>query len=387
MYQNRTVIEIRKAGFLNKGAELMLYAALDRLSNEFPNAIFAMAPTRENGVAPYSKRAPLGLFQKAELWKKGLNFGLFANLIPAKLREMYGIILDNEVDIAIDASGFSYSDQWGSGSSKQLSAFARRWKRKGTKVVLLPQAFGPFEKADVRTNIQDALKNVDLVFARERISYDHLTELEVNSASIFEAPDFTNLIKGEESALSQRLKGQVCIVPNYRMVDKTNSEASQAYIPFLTKAVQLLQTKGERVFFLVHEGKNDRYLAEQINASLDQEIEIVEETHPLRIKGILGSCKATIGSRFHGLVSALSQGVPSLATGWSHKYKMLFEDYGFPEGLLDVISTDTEMEKKIDLIVGAQSSENLRATISARSDILKERSESMWSQVMSLLRA
>ena len=67
MINGKKLIEIRKAGFVNKGAELMLYAVLEKMKQEFPDAEFAMAPSRSTESAPYLKRAELGLFQKAHL--------------------------------------------------------------------------------------------------------------------------------------------------------------------------------------------------------------------------------------------------------------------------------------------------------------------------------
>lgn len=168
------IIEIRKAGFVNKGAELMLYAVLEKMRERYPEAKFAMAPSVSTASAPFQKRMELGFYQKAQLWRKGFQFGVFANLIPAKIRDMYGIVLNSEVDIVIDAAGFSYSDQWGVGSSLELSDSCKRWKRNGAKVILMPQAFGPFATPKIKKAIQNVADNVDLIFARERISYEHL---------------------------------------------------------------------------------------------------------------------------------------------------------------------------------------------------------------------
>ena len=38
-----------------------------------------------------------------------------------------------------------------------------------------------------------------------------------------------------------------------------------------------------------------------------------------------------MGSRFHALVAALSQGIPVAALGWSHKYAELLGEFGLRE--------------------------------------------------------
>ena len=124
-------IEIRKAGFVNKGAELMLYAVLQEMQGNYTGANFVMAPGLVS--APYEKRAALNFYQKADLWYGRIQWGVFAGLIPQKIRKMYGIVLDKEIDIVIDAAGFAYSDQWGVNTCLELANSCKRWKKNGTK--------------------------------------------------------------------------------------------------------------------------------------------------------------------------------------------------------------------------------------------------------------
>lgn len=375
------IIEIRKAGFVNKGAELMLYAVLDKMKSSYPDAKFCMVPSIG---APYNKRIELGLYQKVSLWKKGIDFGAIAKFIPKKIRERYGLILDNEVDIVIDAAGFSYSDQWGIRSLHELAYSAKKWKKHGAKVILVPQAFGPFDKRFNQFNIKKAVHNIDLLFAREKISYDYLIEAVGKRDNIMIAPDFTNLLEGVVPESFDSKENRFCVVPNYRMVDKTTQKQSEVYLPFMINCVQYLKAQNQKPFILVHEGANDLMLAKKISDAVGG-VNIVTEDHPLKIKGILGLCEGTIGSRFHGLVSALSQGVPALATGWSHKYKMLFEDYGFEDGLLDVLLSEDQVKEKIDLIIDQNSKEDIKKTIKQNSEELIKQSEKMWNHVFEVL--
>jgi polysaccharide pyruvyl transferase WcaK-like protein len=376
------LIEIRKTQFVNKGAELMLYAALQKMKEVYQWAKFVMAPNQV--TAPYLKRAELGFLQKAWYWRYGLPWGDLAILAPRNIREMYGIVLDKEVNIVIDAAGFSYSDQWPLGHVKDLARSCKRWRKQGTKVILLPQALGPFKSAKIKELIKIAADNIDLIFARDPVSYQHLTEVVGERPNIKMAPDFTNLLEGIVPDYFEAGNNRFCLVPNYRMIEKTPKEQSEAYLPFMIKCAQYLLEKDQKPFVLVHEGADDLRLARQISEGVGG-LPIIQESYPLKIKGILGACQGTIGSRYHGLVSALSQGVPSLATGWSHKYNMLFHDYGFDDGLLDVTTRDEEIHRKIDMVIDPDSRQEIQAVITAKSEELKKLSEKMWARVFEVL--
>src|SRR5690606_10132025 len=241
-------IEIRKAGFINKGAELMLHAAQQQLKERYPDATFVMAPTTQRAEQPFRNLVQLGFFPKASLWRYGIQWGNLANLAPRPLREMYGVILDREVDVVIDAAGFAYSDQWGEAPIEELAQSARRWRKNGTSVILLPQALGPFELPRNRKNMQTVVDNVDLIFPRERVSYEHLTGLVGKQPKIRQSPDFTNLIAGVLPETFDAEQNRFCIVPNCRMLDKTDQATRDAYLPFLIKCTELLLRRNARPF-------------------------------------------------------------------------------------------------------------------------------------------
>jgi len=146
-----------------------------------------------------------------------------------------------------------------------------------------------------------------------------------------------------------------------------------------------LAEAGGRPFILIHEGHKDRSLAERIVAEAGIECAIVQEEDALRIKGILGLCEGVVSSRFHGLVSALSQGVPALATGWSHKYETLLNDYGVADGCLPVSVTRELLEKHIHRIVDGSGREEVLGRIRENAARLKEGTQAMWQKVLSVM--
>ena len=378
------IIEIRKAGFRNKGTALMLLAIVARLRAAYPDATLTMTPSAPNGSEPFAEMTALGFYPKASLNRWGIEFGDAAGLIPGRLRRRYGLVLDREVDVVIDTAGFAYSDQWGIESTLELSRATRRWRRRGTKVILMPQAFGPYSDDAIRKAILRAVDNADLVMPRDSTSYRYLTEVTGQREYIRQYPDFTNLI---ERVVADRFEMEalgVAIVPNSRMIDKTDDASSGRYLPFMTGCARRLIELGARPYLLVHEGVDDERLAGRISEASGG-IPIVKEDDPLKIKGILGASYAVVASRYHALVSALSQGVPAVATGWSHKYTELFEDYGFAEGVLSIDDEAGRIDAMMNRLIDAEANQEITAQLLQSAARLKSLSEEMWSAVQTVI--
>jgi polysaccharide pyruvyl transferase WcaK-like protein len=381
------IIELRGVEFHNKGAELMLLAILEKVRSRYPSAVFVMEVSK---ITPLEKQRKLGIYAKLEVQRlrnRGRSIGQFGFLTPAFLKRNGGMITENDVDVVLDGSGFAFGDFWGPEyAQRRLSNCIERWKKAGKKVILLPQAFGRFEDVKLQREMRTIIRNADLIFARDRFSYGYLRGVQVNDENTFLRPDFTNLIAGKLPSYFDAQQMQVAIIPNNKLVQSGVFSSKAAYVHFLKRMVEIVALKGKKPFFLIHEGKKDLHLAEHVNADFQMDIPILVEDDPLAVKGIIGMCEAVITSRFHGLVSALTQSIPCLCIGWSHKYLALMEDYNYAEGLL--VDDDMEGERlsqKIAMILDEDSALEIKKKLAANAAIQKDYANAMWEQVFELL--
>ncbi|MBD2112386.1 MULTISPECIES: polysaccharide pyruvyl transferase family protein [Cyanophyceae] len=379
------ITEIRGVQFENKGAELMLYAVVQQLKEWDENNIVAMRVK----IGSYSQRSQVGVHQLLWSDKKipilGSSANLALNLIPKNTKDRLGLITYPQINAVLDASGFNYSDQWGLEKTAAMLELAERCKKAGKKVVLLPQAFGPFKNREIRDKFSKILSLSDLVFARDDISYKYLIDLAEDNSKIKLGPDFTNLLTGiTPKYIPENIQNTICIIPNVRMTDKTSKDVSNSYFHFLESSIKGVQSKGFEPLIVVHENC-DIGLAEALKDKFGNSVELIIEENPLRLKGLIGKSYAVIGSRFHGLINSLSQGVPCIATGWSHKYRMLMKDYNCPECLLEDIGSEEKILQKIDIITSLENRDSLRNKIQEASIIQKKAAVSMWDEVRKVL--
>ena len=212
-------VEIAGTGFVNKGAELMLLAAVRALA-ESGLPIMPVAHLRQGSAA---QRAAAGCGSVTSIGASRFSLVDAAittacNLLPERTVAAVGAVRQRDVDVVLDASGFAYSDKWGEVGARATARRYRAWKRAKSVLVLLPQAFGPFDISAVRSAVGTVVGLADLVFARDESSLEYLKCAFGDDERFALAPDFTNLLSAEVGEAGKALTDHVVFVPNRRMV-------------------------------------------------------------------------------------------------------------------------------------------------------------------------
>jgi colanic acid/amylovoran biosynthesis protein len=370
-------IEVSGIGFTNKGGELMLAAIVQRLAETRPDIGLVGSPK----LGAYATRAKYGLLQTLEARRAGRLGFLIEALFREGYRRSYGMVHRNDIAGVVDASGFALGDQWPIASMVRRHADLQRRKARGQKIIFLPQAFGPFERPEVSELAKRILELPDLIYARDKISLGHVEKILPGLPSLRQAPDFTNLVKGTSDSHAVLGSRPAAIVPNQKIIEHNGGRSGRAYMKFLADMAASLRGFGLTPFILLHETDADRELAAELKSTAG--LDCATEADPLVVKAIMGSCEIVISSRYHGLINALSQAVPAIGTSWSHKYEMLFEDYGKPQWLVDYRAGAAEATQLVAELL--DDLKQVRSALSERSRQLKQQACSMWREVEALL--
>ncbi|ARA94415.1 hypothetical protein AWN76_015480 [Rhodothermaceae bacterium RA] len=362
----------------NKGAELMQVALQEHLRRRDPGVVLAVP----GDFGSFEERAQYRLRYMLPPLRKGRAW-LALQLLPMSLRRSFGVVVEDEVDAILDASGFAFGDQHPLQRTVRFAEDVERWRRQGKPVVLLPQALGPFEQPAMRAAFARVMRAATLVYARDPVSLEHARSVAPDAQNLRLAPDFTNLVKPLEPEEIGSLN-RACIVPNQRMIEKaTSREEADAYVPLLGTVVRAVEAHGVEPVLLIH-GAHDTPLVEGVQQHLGRSLPVIEERDPVRIKAELGRSRLVVASRFHALVSALTQGVPAIATSWSHKYEMLFADYGCPDLVLPVPADAEQVHAAVTRTLGPER-EGLVGTLQARAGAFMAQMRDMWQEVDGVL--
>lgn len=373
-------IEIKGIGFNNKGAELMLEAIIDHFKNLGTEIRFVVEPPVSRTQL---KRFNLNL--KARYLRKGYNTLRILNIFPKFILHKLSIVKSSEIDVVLDASGYGYGDAWAPGIIKnKLSLEIKELANRNIPLVFLSQAFGPFEKCTVVDAFLPAYQNAELICARDDRSLEYLRMLGATKAEIIQAPDYTNLVEPtpyKEFCLSAKT---VCLIPNLKML--LHTQQSSNYLLFCRDVLKQTHREGFNPFILIHEKAEDTKLAYKILEGLEQlQIRIVSPDTARQCKWVIGQSSMVISSRFHGLVSALSQGIPSFSTSWNHKYEALLTDYSCQDYLIDLNNAATEVNRVVATLKNAKKMCEIRDHLEMRAMEQKELTNTMWQRVDRLL--
>lgn len=367
-----TRILITGAGFENKGAEAMLRTVQAELLKRIPSIEFYVygisGHNLKNVMASGMTLLRLPFECPDSQWRFfGQRFARGAwsireNIRAKRLDHIVSIFhrskrlaracsgylqrTDCVFDGLIDISGFAYGDPWGLAGFQRISSLAYEFSRQRKPMFFLPQAWGPFEKPEVKQAIHTLLDHPTVrYYSRDEKSSGYLEDvLKKSSGAITSYPDIVFHFQGGTPEQGEHiLRSMGCsrkrkiigIAPNYRVYERTEGHgAGNKYIQAIVKLIKhCLKSHDVDVVLQAneiyeHSGEtDDRYLCSTIASLINRpdrcfatrDYLTAEET-----KVLIGQFDYMIGSRFHSLVFAFSQGIPGMSISWSHKYRELF---------------------------------------------------------------
>ena len=374
-------VEIKGVQFRNKGAYLMLLACLEGLK-ALPKTELVLSPGPN---LPYPERARLGAWQKLSFRRGGLDLTPLIGKLPNAVQRLfnrYGMVSEQQVDLVLEASGFAYGDQWPLRFLQNTAKEVVRFANAGKPFIFMPQAFGPFQSADSKAAMRDIIQHAKLIFVRDPVSLEHLKSCVPNLPdSVILTPDFTVGLTARANDEIPAIAGRfAALIPNNKVVSKFNHAGAEQlrndYINAFAAAANKLDAQGIKCVLVNHEGKEDAQLCAEIAAKAP--CQIVQIDDPLAVKAFIGQAELAISSRFHGAVNALSQGVPCIATSWSHKYHAMMSDFGMGDYCVAELSEQSLLAALQQLL---DNQDELCGSIKTKAAALKQQNQQMWQRL------
>ena len=364
----------------NRGALLMLEAIRDRMAEAFPEARLAVPLDWSEEL-----RLAHSVWGTSGSTARGTKVRILERM-PASVRRTATFIPPRNIDILLDASGFGYGDFWGLDKlQRRLTDRLASWKTVDNKAILLPQALGPFKGPGMAEAFRRAAERLDLIYVRDAASIAFVEDVLDGQAAVRRAPDFTNLLQPGLPPRLEDLRGASYVIPNEKMVAGKGDAGHARYLAFLADTVGAMRASGREPMLLLHEGRNDHRLAAALNARLDTPLPVVDEPDALVTKALIGAADLIVSSRFHGLVSALSAGVPALACGWSHKYRELMTDYGCADEMVD-LEGEGDTHLAVAAFLERARNSAFRTSIADHAKQEKAKSRAMWDEVIAVIK-
>ncbi len=222
---------------------------------------------------------------------------------------------------------------WGGGSLMQdatslaspiyyagLMALAQQ---KGLTTIAWAQGIGPLNKSLTRWLTKQVLLGCNAISVRDRASAQLLNSWQIEPII---APDPVWALQSQTPPpLPATDKPIVAVVLRSHPLLTPNR------LQTLIQALQDFQTKSNSfILLLPFQPAQDRAIAEQIAAQLQQDYGIMSIPHPQQLKGLFKEVKMAIGMRLHSLIMAAAEGCRCFALSYDPKVSQLMSELSLP---------------------------------------------------------
>lgn len=238
-----------------------------------------------------------------------------------------------------DISGFGLSSKHGVGGSIKYLANIYNAQRFDTPFYILPQSIGPFNfrtwyKPFTNYLLGKLLKYPKKLFAREQKSYDYAKQfrqdeviLSPDMVLFLPEIDFKNIYINAPSFKCPMIKDKtVCIVPNERVADRLPWNKLANYY---TAVINTFLSGGYHIIILRH-SIEDLITCEKIKSLFMQDCRVellTDDFNKFELELIIRKCEFLVASRYHALIHAYRNTVPTLVLGWADKYQEIMNNF------------------------------------------------------------
>ncbi len=358
----------------NRGAEAMLVTTIGKVRAMRPGAsiiVFSYYPDRDRQLVRDENITILSN-RPASLVMRHLPSALLCGLLRRVGISLPDGLLSRPVralrqcHVLLDISGISFAD----GREKTLPFnILNIWPAMllGVPVVKLAQALGPFNNPVNRAAARLFLPRCQRIFARGAASAAHLKALPLPPDRWEQAPDvaflydpgFSLSVENQDrvSALEAelaRLAQSGCPIVGLVPSSLVYGESTRRGHDYVGQFVRLIDELGPSHHFvalpnatreaaggafnndLVVIDALERRAAESLPPEARDRLHVVSyDINTAASRQLLARCDVVVTSRFHGMVSSLSLGIPTVVVGWGHKYEEVLAAFGLERFAVD----------------------------------------------------
>ena len=348
----------------HKGSAAMLMAMIDSFNATFRNPTFLFCSFTPDidcrqsiasnvFVIPYSFR-----IRSLEFIISAIYLKLSKNHPPHNISIIKAI---SNADFILDLSGDTFSSEYGTVSILSLGARIISAKILGKPTILYCQSIGPFKGFVDRNLAKFFLKLSDLTIVREYITANNLHSIGID---VPVCADQAFLLKPATVSVDFVLPDKPIIGINLsQYIDAfyAGDHPSNKYRLIMAQFIDALIERYNSHILIIPEVKkqdpnsyDDYYVSKKIISMLKhgQDVTLIEGDHTSsELKTLTGYCDILISPRFHMVIFALSQHVPSIAIAYIPKAYGIMAMMGQSDFVINYkdLNIDLLMSKVSDL--------------------------------------
>lgn len=388
----------------NKGAAAMLQSSISQLKEHYGERLniylMSVYPSEDRRQCPHDfvkilpaqpERLlffafPCAVFYRLLRWCPPVRKLLLKN----KILKAYA-----DTDLVVDEAGISFVDSRGLIMNTYAFACAAVPLLMGVPLVKYSQALGPFRNPYNRFLAKWILPKAELVIARGRATYENLASIGVTKNAALCADGAFTMPQDEKTEREVRIKCGRAGLEKERtvafsissVVEKKCRKQGVDYCRIMAEFAVYLTRRGYQVFLFPNAARmasqkprnNDLMVGDAVYENArrmgadDGLIWERREMPPEEIRAYIGRSRFLVASRFHAMVFALTEQVPVMLIGWSHKYQEVLEQFGLGEYAADFSELRVDGLKK--QFAGLEANETqIRQRIAAHFDEVRESS-------------